>query len=85
MTTGYPIFNILGHFRGVNWHEVSTEQVPYTIPKADDLIFTAVPLKSEAPPIHLIGITLSLETMLGIRWKIQNRYEFILCSRIRGY
>ena len=50
MTTGYPIFNILGHFRGVNWHEVKTEQQPFTIPKADDLIFTAVPLKSEAPP-----------------------------------
>ena len=50
MTTGYPIFNILGHFRGVNWHEVSTELVPYKIPKADNLIFTAVPLKSEAPP-----------------------------------
>ncbi len=50
MTTGYPIFNILGHFRGVNWHEVSTEQTPFTIPKADNLIFTAVPLKSEAPP-----------------------------------
>ena len=50
MTTGYPIFNILGHFRGVNWHEVSTDQTPFTIPKADNLIFTAVPLKSEAPP-----------------------------------
>lgn len=50
MTTGYPIFNILGHFRGVNWHEVATEQEPFTIPKADDLVFTAVPLKSEAPP-----------------------------------
>ena len=50
MTTGYPIFNILEHFRGVHWNEVSTEQVPYTIPKADNLIFTAVPLKSEAPP-----------------------------------
>lgn len=50
MTTGYPIFNILGHFRGVNWHEVETDQKPFTIPKADNLIFTAVPLKSEAPP-----------------------------------
>lgn len=50
MTTGYPVFNILGHFRGVNWHEVGTEQKPFTIPKADNLIFTAVPLKSEAPP-----------------------------------
>ena len=50
MTSGYPIFNILGHFRGVNWHEVSTDQSTFTIPKADNLVFTAVPLKSEAPP-----------------------------------
>ena len=50
MTTGFPIFNILGHFRGINWHEVSTDQIPFTIPKADNIIFTAVPLQSEAPP-----------------------------------
>ena len=50
MTSGYPLFNILGHFRGVNWHEVGTDQSPFDIPKADNLIFTAVPLKSEAPP-----------------------------------
>lgn len=50
MTTGYPIFNILGHFRGVDWHEVHTDQSSFTIPQADPLIFTAVPLKSEAPP-----------------------------------
>ncbi len=50
MTTGYPIFNILKHFRGVHWHEVNTDQSSFTIPKADNLIFTAVPLKSEAPP-----------------------------------
>ncbi len=50
MTTGYPIFNILKHFRGVNWHEVNTDQARFTIPGIDDLSFTAVPLKSEAPP-----------------------------------
>ncbi len=50
MTTGYPIFNILGHFRGVNWHEIKTDLSSFTIPKADNLVFTAVPLKSEAPP-----------------------------------
>ena len=50
MTTGFPIFNILEHFRGIIWHEVLTDQSTYTIPKADDLVFTAVPLKSEAPP-----------------------------------
>ena len=50
MTTGYPIFNMLSHFRGVNWNEIKTDQSSFTIEKADNLIFTAVPLKSEAPP-----------------------------------
>lgn len=50
LTTGFPIFNILGHFRGINWHEVKTDQVPFNIPAAPGLEFTAVPLKSEAPP-----------------------------------
>ncbi len=50
LTTGYPLLTILGHFRGVNWHEVKTDQQSFSIPQADNLIFTAVPLKSEAPP-----------------------------------
>lgn len=50
LTTGYPLFNVLSHFRGINWHEVKTDQVPFTIPQAKGLSFTAVPLKSEAPP-----------------------------------
>jgi pyrroloquinoline quinone biosynthesis protein B len=50
MTTGYPIFNMLDHFRGVNWTEIKTDQSNFTVPKADNLVFTAVPLKSEAPP-----------------------------------
>jgi pyrroloquinoline quinone biosynthesis protein B len=50
LTTGYPLFNVLSHFRGVNWHEVKTDQDSFTIDKADNLVFTAVPLKSEAPP-----------------------------------
>ena len=50
LTTGYPLFNILGHFRGVNWHEVKLDQKPFTIPQAQGLRFTGVPLKSEAPP-----------------------------------
>jgi pyrroloquinoline quinone biosynthesis protein B len=50
LTTGYPLFNVLSHFRGVNWHEIKTDQTPFTIPQALGLRFTAVPLKSEAPP-----------------------------------
>lgn len=50
LTTGFPVFNILGHFRGINHHEIATDQSSFTIPTADGLVFTAVPLKSEAPP-----------------------------------
>ena len=50
LTTGYPLFNILSHFKGVNWHEVPIDETSFTVPKADGLRFTAVPLKSEAPP-----------------------------------
>lgn len=50
LTTGFPVFNILGHFRGINHHEIATDQVPFTIPTAEGLEFTAVPLLSEAPP-----------------------------------
>ncbi len=50
LTTGFPVFNILGHFRGINHHEIATDESSFTIPSAEGLIFTAVPLKSEAPP-----------------------------------
>ena len=50
LTTGFPVFNILSHFRGINHHEISTDQKPFTIPTAEGLEFTAVPLLSEAPP-----------------------------------
>jgi pyrroloquinoline quinone biosynthesis protein B len=50
LTTGFPIFNILSHFRGVNWHEIRTDESSFAIPAAEGLEFTAIPLKSEAPP-----------------------------------
>ncbi len=50
MTSGFPIFNILAHFRGVNWHEIHTNESSFTISGINHLVFTAVPLKSEAPP-----------------------------------
>ncbi len=50
LTTGFPVFTILGHFRGINHHEIATDQSAFTIPSAADIEFTAVPLLSEAPP-----------------------------------
>ncbi len=50
LTTGFPVFNILGHFRGVNHHEIATDESTFTIPTAEGIEFTAVPLLSNAPP-----------------------------------
>jgi len=50
LTTGFPVFNILSHFRGINHHEIATDESVFTIPTAEGLEFTAVPLSSEAPP-----------------------------------
>ncbi len=50
LTTGFPVFNILGYFRGINHHEIATDQSIFTIPTAEGLEFTAVPLLSNAPP-----------------------------------
>ncbi len=51
LTTGNPLFNILGHFCGVNWHRVATDPgASFEIPAVPGLRFTAVPLRSKAPP-----------------------------------
>jgi pyrroloquinoline quinone biosynthesis protein B len=51
LTTGNPLFNILGHYCGVNWHKVPTGRGnSFPVIGAEPLAFTAVPLKSNAPP-----------------------------------
>ncbi len=51
LTTGHPLFNVLGHYCGVNWHSVPLEAgAHFTIDGVEDLRFTAVPLSSKAPP-----------------------------------
>ncbi len=50
LTTGFPIFNILEHFCGVEDHPIPLNGDAFTIPNIDDLEFTALPLKSKAPP-----------------------------------
>ena len=51
LSTGNPLFKILGHYCGVNWHKVPTERGnSFPVIGADELTFTAVPLKSNAPP-----------------------------------
>ncbi len=51
LTTGNPLFNILGHYCGVNWHRLPTARGSnFSIDGIDRLSFSAVPLKSKAPP-----------------------------------
>ncbi|AFT66500.1 pyrroloquinoline quinone biosynthesis protein PqqB [Cycloclasticus sp. P1] len=50
LTTGFPIFNILEHFCGVEDHTIPLNGDAFTIPNIQDLEFTALPLKSKAPP-----------------------------------
>ncbi|MBL8484556.1 MAG: pyrroloquinoline quinone biosynthesis protein PqqB [Rhodocyclaceae bacterium] len=49
LTTGNPIFRVLEHYCGVRWHELPLDQ-PFAIDGIEGLNFTALPLKSKAPP-----------------------------------
>ena len=51
LSTGNPLFKILGHYCSVNWHEVPTGHgTSFPVIGAEELTFTAVPSKSNAPP-----------------------------------
>lgn len=51
LTTGNPLFNILGHYCSVNWHRLPTESGSnFEIDGVPYLSFSALPLKSAAPP-----------------------------------
>jgi len=51
LTTGHPLFHVLGHYCGVNWHRLPTGSGDsFTIEGVPHLSFTAVPLQSKAPP-----------------------------------
>jgi pyrroloquinoline quinone biosynthesis protein B len=51
MTTGNPLFNILGHYCGVNWHRLPIEAGNrFDVVGGQHLEFTSVALRSKAPP-----------------------------------
>lgn len=51
LTTGNPLLNILGHYCGVDWQRVPTNQgASFEVAGAPGLRFEALPLKSAAPP-----------------------------------
>ncbi len=50
LSTRFPIFNILEHFCGVVDHPIPLNGDTFSIPNIDDIEFTALALKSKAPP-----------------------------------
>jgi pyrroloquinoline quinone biosynthesis protein B len=51
LTSGNQILNILGHYCGINHHSVPIDgKTSFTVPNVPSLKFTAVALKSAAPP-----------------------------------
>jgi pyrroloquinoline quinone biosynthesis protein B len=51
LTRGNPLFSILGHFCGVDWHPIAPDpDAAFSVVGAQALSFTAVPLKSKPPP-----------------------------------
>lgn len=47
---GNPLFNLLGHYCGVNWHDVPLSGPGFVIPGLEGLHLQALPLLSNAPP-----------------------------------
>ena len=51
LTRGNPLFGVLEHFCGVDWHPVAPDPgATFEVAGVEGLSFTAVPLKSKPPP-----------------------------------
>lgn len=51
LNKGHPVFRVLSHYCTVHWHPVTPDgRSVFTIPGAPGLRFTAIALKSKAPP-----------------------------------
>ena len=48
--SGNPLFNVLGHYCGIDWQQVSLDDAGFAIESVPGLRFTALPLISNAPP-----------------------------------
>jgi pyrroloquinoline quinone biosynthesis protein B len=50
LMSGNPLFKVLGHYCGIDWHEVLLGDTGFGIDSVPGLRFTALPLISNAPP-----------------------------------
>lgn len=47
---GNPLFNVLGHYSGVRWHDMPLGEPGFELPTVPGLQLQALPLSSNAPP-----------------------------------
>jgi pyrroloquinoline quinone biosynthesis protein B len=47
---GNPLFRLLEHYCGVSWHPIPLDGSRFTMPQIPGLQFSALPLRSNAPP-----------------------------------
>ena len=50
LSEGNPILRVLGHYCGVDWHEIGLDGHTFEIPGVADLKITALPLESKPAP-----------------------------------
>jgi pyrroloquinoline quinone biosynthesis protein B len=50
LSSGNPLFKVLEHYSGLDWHDVPLDGAGFAIPEAPGLRFEALPLISNAPP-----------------------------------
>ena len=50
LTTGFPVLRMLDHYCGVRRHAIRPGDEAFSIPQVPGLSFTALPIRSKAPP-----------------------------------
>ncbi|BBP84494.1 coenzyme PQQ synthesis protein B [Pseudomonas sp. Pc102] len=51
LTSGFPLFTMLQHWNGgLSWNPIALDGEPFTVPACPGLRFTAIALRSSAPP-----------------------------------
>ena len=50
LSLGNPVFNVLKHYCGINWNKMPIDGGAVSIDPVNDLLFTPLPLLSNAPP-----------------------------------
>lgn len=50
LSEGNPLFAVLQHYCGIDWHRLAFDEPPYRLPGAPEVDFSPLPLISNAPP-----------------------------------